>query len=248
MRELSRNTKSVIEDVVRSGRPAIITINGRPQVAITPIVGAMEAAEEQVLSNAPAHIQAAIREGEADLIGGRVSLVDDSAFADLGDEPGPGPELLTTLADQLDTRRLEDAIRSSSKTTDGVAEVREALMDSDIFALGSAAGDASGPGSSTESNIVTYPNDREPDNAGVLMPVFTRVDVLREALIRNPSWQSLAVLRLSGKELVLNVDPDVTIVIDPWSDREFRVPHTGHRPLLTEQAVVSAAELVAAGA
>jgi antitoxin (DNA-binding transcriptional repressor) of toxin-antitoxin stability system len=239
MRELSRNTKAVIEDVVRSGRPAIVTINGRPQVAVTPIIGAVEAAEEHVLRNAPAQIQAAIREGEADLIAGKVSLVDDAKFADLGEEPVSGNVMLATLADQLDTGGLDEAIRSAADG-DGVDDVRQALMAIDVFTLGYPSGDTSVAGTGTESEILTYSDEAEHSQACDLLPVFTQVDALRSALTRNPEWQTLDVLRISGKEL---------IVVNPWSDLEFRVPHRGQpRTLPTEEAVVSAAELMAAGA
>ncbi len=244
MRELSRNTKSVIEEVVRSGRPAIVMINGRPQAAVTPLIGAVEAAEEHLLRNAPAHIQAAIREGEADLIGGRASLVDDSAFENAEEEEQRSShEVIAALADRLDTAQLADAIRSASSDPDAVSEVREALARGDVFAIGNAAGDLSAPGRGAKSDIVTYADEEQ---EGVLMPVFTRVDVMRSALLRNPAWQSLDILLVSGEELVQNVDPDVTIIIDPSSELEFRVPPSGRRMVVAEQPVVAAAELIGA--
>jgi antitoxin (DNA-binding transcriptional repressor) of toxin-antitoxin stability system len=247
MRELSRNTKSVIEDVVRSGKPAIVTINGRPQAAVTPLAGAIEAAEEHLLRNAPAHIQAAIREGEADLIGGRASLVDDAVFRDLEeeDEQQAGEEVVAKLAGQLDTAALEDTIRSASEGTDAVERVRDALIRADVFAIGSPTGDPPTAGRVTESAIVTLPAEIENRPGGVLMPVFTSVDVLRSVLLRNPDWQSLDILQVNGRELAQNVDPDVTIIIDPWSDLEFRIPPTGRRTMITEQPIAAAAEIVA---
>ena len=242
MRELSRNTKSVIEEVVRSGRPAIVMINGRPQAAVTPLIGAVEAAEEHLLRNAPAHIQAAIREGEADLIGGRASLVDDSAFENAeGEEQRSSDEVIATLADRLDTAQLADAIRSASSHPDAIREVREALARGDVFAIGNAAGNLSAPGRGAKSDIVTYADEEQ---EGVLMPVFTRVDVMRSALLRNPAWQSLDILLVNGEELVQNVDPDVTIIIDPSSELEFRVPPSGRRMVVAEQPIVAAAELI----
>jgi prevent-host-death family protein len=248
MRELSRNTKAVIEDVVRSGRPAIVTVNGRPQVAVTPIVGAIETVEEHVLRDAPAQIQAVIRGGEADLIAGKVSAVDDSKFEDLGEELAPDSEMLATLTEQLDTDHLDEIIRSATGT-DRVEDVRHALTEIDVLTLGHPAGDTSIPGAGTESEIVTYTDQTGPDQAWNLLPVFTHVDILRSALEHNPEWQTLAVLRIGGKELVENIDPDLVIVVNPGSDLEFRIPHPGQpRTLRTEEAVVSAAELMAAGA
>lgn len=247
MRELSRNTKAVIEDVVRSGRPAIVTINGRPQVAVAPLVGAVEAAEEHILRTAPANIQAAVREGEADLIGGDVSVVEDSTFTDLEEDmPQSGREIVAAVADRLDTDRLKEAIRAASDTPDAIESVREALIQVDVLTVGRRIGDTSVRGRSSDSDIVTYVGDHEDGYAMVMMPVFTSVDELRSALIRNPDWQSLDILELSGRGLIENVDPDVTIVVDPWSAGEFRVLPTKHRTLPTERAVVAAAEFVAA--
>jgi prevent-host-death family protein len=240
MRELSRNTKSVIEEVVRSGRPAIITVHGRPQAAITPLVGAVEAAEEHVLRNAPAQVERAVREGEADLIGGQASVVDDSVFANLEPEEEPADaDLVAALAARIDTAPLEDAIRSAPSRPDPVEAVREALMQVNVFAIGRPAGDLSVPGQGAES--VTYATD---EGRSVLMPVFTAVDALREALIRVPEWRSLAILEVNGRELVRNVDPDVTLVIDPGSDLEFHLPPTGRRTLVAEAPIMAASDLV----
>lgn len=240
MRELTRNTKSVIEEVVRSGRPAIITVHGRPQVAITPLVGAVEAAEEHVLRNAPAQVQQAVREAEADLIGGQAEIVDDSVFENLDAKEQPAEaEVVAALADQLDTAVLEGVIRSAPETANSVDAVREALTQVNVFAIGSPAGDLSLAGRGTRSDIVTYRG-----SGSVLMPVFTAVDVLRDALIRVPEWRSLSILEVNGLELIRNVDPDVTIVVDPWSDLEFHIPPTGRRTVPAEQPIMAASDLV----
>jgi hypothetical protein len=56
-----------------------------------------------------------------------------------------------------------------------------------------------------------------------LLPVFTSLTTMREALIRNPEWQTLSVLQISGGALLDNVDDDVTIVINPWTDLEYQL-------------------------
>jgi hypothetical protein len=38
---------------------------------------------------------------------------------------------------------------------------------------------------------------------------------MREALARNPDWQTLAVVQVQGQGLLEHVDRDVTIVIGP---------------------------------
>ena len=166
-----------------------------------------------------AQVQRAVREGEADLIGGKSSVVDDSVFANLEPEEEPADaDLVAALAARIDTAPLEDAIRSAPSRPDPVEAVREALMRVNVFAIGRPSGDLSVPEQETESDIVTYATD---EGGGVLMPVFTAVDALRQALIRVPEWRSLAILEVNGRELVRNVDPDVTLAIDPGSDLEF---------------------------
>jgi prevent-host-death family protein len=244
MRELSRNTKSVIEEVVRSGRPAIVTFRGRPQVAVTSLVAPVEVAEPHVLDDAPVDVQEAIRAAEADLIAGRATLVSDSVFENLAEEEEPNiEETLEALAGPL--AALEATIRSVAGKPDAVSDVREALFHTHVFVLGLPAGDTSAPGRGTESNIVTY-SMVDDGRSAVLMPVFTNVEALRSALTSKAEWQSLSVLQVSGNALVENVDPDVTLVIDPWSDLEFHVPPMESRRLVVEQPIVAAAELVGA--
>jgi prevent-host-death family protein len=249
MRELSRNTKSVIEQVVRSGRPAIVTVNGRPQVAVAPIVGALEAVEERVLQDAPAQIVAAVREGEADLIAGKVSVVDDATFARVQDsEPAqPEEEILAEITSQLDTDELKGVIRVASPSSDeSIERVREALAHVNLLTLGRSSSRRAGAAGDV-SDVVTYVASDEEGSESIAMPVFTDVAELRAALLQNPRWQSLQVLPLSGRGLIENIDPDVTIAIDPWSSSEFKVPPTSHRTLPTSGAIATAADLLAMG-
>jgi prevent-host-death family protein len=51
VRELARNTAAVIQDVEASGRPALVTRNGRPVAALVAVDQA--ALEEWLLSRAP---------------------------------------------------------------------------------------------------------------------------------------------------------------------------------------------------
>src|ERR1039458_5857931 len=43
-------------------------------------------------------------------------------------------------------------------------------------------------------------------------PRLRRPEVMREALARNPDWQTLAVVQVQGQGLLEHVDRDVTIV------------------------------------
>jgi len=93
--------------------------------------------------------------------------------------------------------------------------VRELLKRADLFVLGRPA---TGPGGKLgeESDILHFTADDEDGHEHVFMPVFTRRDALRDALRRNPDWQTLSVLQVDGGKLLPNVDDDVTLVIDPW--------------------------------
>jgi hypothetical protein len=105
-----------------------------------------------------------------------------------------------------------------------VEKVKDQFTKTDVYALGEPAGDTSVPGTGTESDLLHFTIDDEDGGEKVMLPVFTRPDVMREALIRNPDWQSLSVLQINGKALLENVDPEVSIVINPWSRLEFQLP------------------------
>lgn len=247
VRQLSRETKSVIEEVLRTGRPAIVTVSGRPQVAVIPLVGAVEAAEEHLLRNAPLHIQAAVRQGEADLISGRVT-VDESHFSGLGEESAEFPSNLTAAAlqDQLPVvQGLEDVLASAHGDPEKSSLIRQALAEVHVYALGMPAGDIQAPGVRTESDLLHFTIDDEDGHEAV--PVFTRPEVARVALGRKPDWRSLYVMQISGRELLENIDANVTTIINPWSDLEFRIPpRTPSHHTYIAEPLVPAAELVSA--
>lgn len=84
IRELARRPSRVVDDVISSGRPAIITRHGKPvsaMIAIDP-----DELEDFVLANAPEYA-AAMREADADLKMGRVR----SAADVLGETDEPNP-------------------------------------------------------------------------------------------------------------------------------------------------------------
>ncbi len=69
IRDLARRSSRIVDDVVSSGRPAIITRRGKPvsaMIAINP-----DALEDFVLANAPGY-PAAMRAADADVKQGRV--------------------------------------------------------------------------------------------------------------------------------------------------------------------------------
>lgn len=86
IRELARRSSRVVDDVVTSGRPTIITRRGKPvsaMIAIDP-----DQLEDFVLANAPEYA-AAMREANADLKKRRTRSA-AKVFAEL-DESEPAP-------------------------------------------------------------------------------------------------------------------------------------------------------------
>jgi prevent-host-death family protein len=68
LRELARNTAAVLQGVQSSGRPALVTRNGRPVAALIPIDET--ALEEWLLDRAPG-ITRAVAAADPDLAAGR---------------------------------------------------------------------------------------------------------------------------------------------------------------------------------
>jgi hypothetical protein len=119
---------------------------------------------------------------------------------------------------------LELAIALRGDRPDSAAEIRRELSQADVYCLGQPAGQLATPQQGNEADLLHFTLD---GGAGggerVMLPVFTRPEVMREALARNPDWQTLAVLQVQGQGLLEHVGRDVTIVIDPWSRLEFHL-------------------------
>jgi prevent-host-death family protein len=74
IRELSRNTSSVVDDVARTGRPALVTKHGAPVAAVVPIdEGALE---DAVLARAAEYL-ADMTAADEDLAAGRTRPAGD---------------------------------------------------------------------------------------------------------------------------------------------------------------------------
>ena len=81
IRDLSRNASRVVDEVTRTGRPALVTKRGELVAAVVPL--SPEEVEDYVLAHSPDLI-ASLAEAERDYAAGRsVSLAD--ALAELGD-------------------------------------------------------------------------------------------------------------------------------------------------------------------
>lgn len=79
IRELGRNPSRVVDEVVRSERPAIITRHGRPVAAMVAVDP--DELEDFVLARAPEFVRS-VRAANADLRAGRVRSADE-VFAEI---------------------------------------------------------------------------------------------------------------------------------------------------------------------
>jgi len=74
IRELSRNTSGVVDEVTRTGRPALVTKHGAPVVAVVPIdEGDLE---DMVLARAPEYLTD-MTAADDDLAAGRTRAAAD---------------------------------------------------------------------------------------------------------------------------------------------------------------------------
>jgi hypothetical protein len=121
-------------------------------------------------------------------------------------------------------RLLETVITNEGDKPDAMTLVRQPFTEADVFALGQPVGDTSIPGTGTENDLLHFTGDGRFGVKSMMMPVFTQPNILREALLRNPNWPSQMVRQVNGKALLEKLSHDVTIVINPWSSLEFRLP------------------------
>ncbi len=133
-------------------------------------------------------------------------------------------EVAEKLAAQGGLAALDVAILSAGTAPQAVATVKEVMGDTYVYALGSPAGDTSIPGQGTDSDLLHFTIDDAQGVERVMLPVFTQPAIMREALLRNPDWQTLSVLEMEGAALLENIDDDVIVVINPWSSLEFQIP------------------------
>lgn len=112
-------------------------------------------------------------------------------------------------------------------------DVTNALLNAGMLALGAPAGEVTGGDPwdealrGTESDLLHFTADatsaEDEEEERVYLPIFTRPDLMVTPLQNNPDWQELLVLGIRGADLLTNVDDDVTMVINPWSDLEYQL-------------------------
>jgi hypothetical protein len=121
-------------------------------------------------------------------------------------------------------RLLETVITNERDKPDAMTLVRQPFTEADVLALGQPVGDTSIPGTGTKSDLFHFTGDGRFGVKSTMLPVFTQPNILREALLRNPNWPSQMVRQVNGKALLEKLSNDVTIVINPSSSLEFRLP------------------------
>ena len=110
--------------------------------------------------------------------------------------------------------RLEAALEPGERDRE---LVREAIRDTEVYTLGQPVDDVEAP----SSDLLHFTIDSDDGTVLTMLPIFTRGDTLRVALLRNPEWQALSVLEINGRALLDNIDTDVNVVVNPWTSSEF---------------------------
>jgi prevent-host-death family protein len=90
MRDLTRKTREVVEEVRRTGKPAIVTQYGRPAVAVIPVPPDGEL-EDLVMAHAPRFLRA-MSEADADAAAGRTKPL-TALKKELAGDARPAPRL-----------------------------------------------------------------------------------------------------------------------------------------------------------
>ena len=74
IRDLANKASAVVDEVAKSGKPAVVTKRGKPVAAVVPIDP--NALDDWVLANAPPYVKA-MRDADRDLVAGRTASLDD---------------------------------------------------------------------------------------------------------------------------------------------------------------------------
>jgi len=97
--------------------------------------------------------------------------------------------------------------------------VRELLAKRDVFAIGRSVDEGN-------SDLLSVPFDDPQEGRLDLVPVFTSLELAEEARLRRPEWQTMDILQVRGGDLVN--DADITVVVNPLSRLELRLPRIRH--------------------
>ena len=111
--------------------------------------------------------------------------------------------------------RLEAALEPAGRNRD---LVYEAIRGTEVYTLGQPVNEA---GEAPSSDLLHFTIDSDDGTELTMLPIFTRGDTMRIALLRNPEWQALSMLEINGRALLDNIDPDINVVVNPWTPSEF---------------------------
>jgi hypothetical protein len=106
------------------------------------------------------------------------------------------------------TARLEGLLVTRGADPGADAQIMDALQSSSMCVL---SGDDNGEATLLHAVI----------DGRLLVPAFTRIEALVEAVQRNPAWAAMSVARVTGAELLEMVDADAGIVLNPWTSLEM---------------------------
>jgi hypothetical protein len=106
-----------------------------------------------------------------------------------------------------ETMRLESMIASRGGKS-GYSGLADAFLAATVYVLGGVD-----PGGETILHATM--------EGRVIVPAFTRIDALREAIDRQPSWGRYAVLRMPVDELIDAIDEGADVVVNPWTRLEM---------------------------
>lgn len=121
---------------------------------------------------------------------------------------------------------LEETLAAAQKDNDANAPifVLEAMRHSEVYVLGLRPADAQSDPMGGGNDLLHFTIKDKANVQRVMLPIFTNGQAIREALRRNPEWNTFTLLKVNGEELWEQVDSDVILVINPWVNMEFQLP------------------------
>lgn len=150
----------------------------------------------------------AINTGQSEAVGWARSRIENMLFSR---RPEACQALESLLADAKTVPVDPETVRNLIKACDL------------IYALGLPAGDVLGEGQSLESDLLHFTADDQGHEL-VVLPLYTRPEFVRPALLRNPEWRTLFTLQVPGGSLLASLRSDVTIGLNLWTRLEFFLP------------------------
>lgn len=122
---------------------------------------------------------------------------------------------------------LERRIAVNEEETPDADEVRDLLGETNVFVL-RQDGAVNAELFAEEHDILHFVSDGPKGAKQIMVPVFTRPDFVQDAFDQIRDWQTLPVLELRGSELLSELEPQLTVAINPCSPpTKFELPVAG---------------------